>query len=54
MTITIKVGPSAFSKKGTPNTSSLLMFEKLNDPCFDFSSEGESVDDEDADSDFRG
>lgn len=29
------------------------MFKKLNDPCFDFSSKGELVD-EDADSDFRG
>lgn len=43
-----------FQKKSNPNTSPLLMFEKLNDPCFDFSSEGELVGDEDADSDFRG
>lgn len=47
---------SAPSKTGMPNISSLVMLEKLNDPCFTLVlilAQGELVDDVDADPDFE-
>lgn len=41
------------AKKDRPNTSSSVLFEKLNDPIYDSGSEGEYIDDEDADPDFE-
>lgn len=44
---------SAKKDKPRPNTSSSVLFEKLNDPIYDSGSEGEYIDDEDADPDFE-